>query len=77
MNKKAMSTEEIARQPRFVSTEVAARIFNVSPRTMVRMASSGKVRAVKIMTTWRIDKDDLLERAGIELPPAACGEGAA
>lgn len=52
--------------PALLSTKQAATILNVTPRTVTRMCEQNKLKAVRIMSLWRINRDALLEYAGIE-----------
>lgn len=51
--------------PALLDTEQAARILNVNVRTVTRMCATGKLKAVKVMSLWRINRDALLEYAGL------------
>ena len=53
------------RYPELLDTEQAARILNVNVRTVTRMCATGKLKAVKVMSLWRINRDALLEYAGL------------
>lgn len=52
--------------PALLDTRQAAEILNVTPRTVTRMCEQGKLKAVRVMSLWRINRDALLSFAGIE-----------
>lgn len=56
---------EFAILPQLLDTKQAAVILNVDPRTVTRMCAQGKIKAVKVMSLWRINRDALLEFAGL------------
>ena len=51
--------------PELLDTKQAASILNVNTRTIVRMCAAGKLKAVKVMSLWRINRDALLDYAGL------------
>ncbi len=51
--------------PELLSTAQAASLLQVNPRTVTRMCEQGKLKAVKVMSLWRINRDALLKFAGI------------
>lgn len=51
--------------PALLSSKEAARILGVSERTVTRMCELDKLKAVKVMSLWRINRDALLEFAGL------------
>lgn len=51
--------------PVMMKIEQAAQILNVCPRTVARMCNRGQIKAVKTASTWRINRDALLEYAGL------------
>lgn len=51
--------------PALVDARQAATILNVHPRTVARMCEQGKLKAVKVMSVWRINRDALLTFAGL------------
>ena len=51
--------------PALLSAKQAAGIMGVSERTVTRMCEQGKLKAVKVMSLWRINRDALLEFAGL------------
>ena len=44
----------------------AAEILNVCPRTVARMCERGEIKAVKVRSLWRINREALLEFAGLK-----------
>lgn len=52
--------------PALLDTRQAAEILNVTPRTVTRMCEQGKLKAVRVMSLWRVNRDALLAFAGIE-----------
>lgn len=57
-----VSTEEM---PMLLDTKQAAAILNVHQRTVTRMCELGKLKAVRVMSVWRINRDALLESCGL------------
>lgn len=57
-----VSTDEM---PVLLDTNQAAAILNVTPRTVTRMCEQGKLKAVRVMSLWRINRDALLDFAGL------------
>ena len=51
--------------PELLDTKQAAAILNVTPRTVTRMCEQGKLKAVRVMSLWRINRDRLLDFAGL------------
>lgn len=51
--------------PDLLDTNQAAAILNVTPRTVTRMCEQGKLKAVRVMSLWRINRDALLDFAGL------------
>ena len=51
--------------PELLSTAQAASLLQVNPRTVTRMCEQGKLKAVKVMSLWHINRDALLKFAGI------------
>lgn len=51
--------------PLMLTVNQAAPILNVCPRTIVRMCNNGQLKAVKTASAWRINRDALLEYAGL------------
>ncbi|MCF6413164.1 helix-turn-helix domain-containing protein [Collinsella tanakaei] len=50
---------------RLLTPSQAASIVNVSARTVTRLCGQGKLKAIKIGAQWRINRDALLEFAGL------------
>ena len=68
MNLDAMTrnaTNRTAALPELLDAKQAAEILNVNPRTVTRMCEQGKLKAVKVMSLWRINRDALLDFAGL------------
>ena len=57
--------ELAARYGEYVDKTTAAGILGVSERTVTRMCEQGKLKAVKVMSLWRINRDRLLDFAGL------------
>lgn len=53
--------------PMLLTTTQAATILNVTPRTVQSMCEAGKLKAVRVQSLWRVNRDALLEFAGLEL----------
>ena len=53
--------------PMLLTTTQTATILNVTPRTVQSMCETGKLRAVRVQSLWRVNRDALLEFAGLEL----------
>ena len=51
--------------PAMLSAKQAATILNCSPRSITRMCEAGKLRAVKVVSMWRVNRDSLMEFAGL------------
>ena len=54
------------REPELISITEAARMLNVSTRTVNRLCLDGKLKAVRIGCQWRINRRALREAAGLE-----------
>lgn len=54
------------REPELISIVEAARMLNVSTRTVNRLCLDGKLKAVRIGCQWRINRRALREAAGLE-----------
>ena len=52
--------------PELVDPKQAARVLNCHPRTVTRMCEQGKLKAVRVMSLWRINRDALLSFAGLD-----------
>lgn len=46
--------------PPMLNSNQAAEVANLSQRTINRMCSTGKLKAVKVGSIWRINRDNLL-----------------
>lgn len=53
--------------PMLLKTTQAATILNVTPRTVQLMCEAGKLKAVRVQSVWRVNRDALLEFAGLEV----------
>lgn len=51
--------------PAMLSAKQAASILNCSPRSITRMCEAGKIKAVKVVSMWRVNRDALMEYAGL------------
>ena len=51
--------------PMLLSTDQARDILNLSERSITRMCADGRLKAVKVGGVWRINRDALLEFAGL------------
>lgn len=47
--------------PPLLTTQQAAAILNVHQRTVARMCELGKLKAVRVMSVWRINRDALFD----------------
>lgn len=54
------------REPELISIVEAARMLNVSTRTVNRLCLEGKLKAVRIGCQWRINRKALREAAGLD-----------
>lgn len=54
-----------------VDANTAAAILACSPRTITRMCEQGKLKSLKVMGMWRINKAALFELAGIPITAGA------
>lgn len=52
--------------PTMLDCKQAASILSVSPRTVSRMCERGDLRAVKVMSVWRINRAALMQYVGLE-----------
>ena len=62
----ALNAESMKGLPPMLDADQAAEILNVHPRTVARMCINGELKAVKVRSLWRINRDALLEFAGLE-----------
>lgn len=53
-------------EPELISIVEAARILNVSTRTVNRLCLEGKLKAVRIGCQWRINRKALRKAAGLD-----------
>lgn len=44
-----------------LTTQQAAAILNVHQRTVARMCELGKLKAVRVMSVWRVNRDALFD----------------
>lgn len=51
--------------PALLDSRQAARVLNVSERTVTRLCNRGKIRARRVGRLWRINRDALLEDTGL------------
>lgn len=56
---------DISALPELLNTRQAAAVLSVTTRTVTRMCELGKLKAVRVMSVWRINRDALLEFAGL------------
>ena len=59
-------TTRNAREPELISIREAARMLNVSMRTVNRLCLEGRVKAVRVGSQWRINRRALREYAGLD-----------
>lgn len=52
--------------PELLDVKQAAQILNVAPRTVSKMCEQGKLKAVKVQSLWRINRNALYEFAGLD-----------
>ena len=53
-------------EPELISITEAARMLNVSTRTVNRLCLDGKLKAVRIGCQWRINRKALRKAAGLD-----------
>ncbi len=63
MREQATGTQ---REPELISIVEAARMLNVSTRTVNRLCLEGKLKAVRIGCQWRINRKALRKAAGLD-----------
>ena len=51
--------------PALLDSKQAARLLNVSERTVTRLCIRGKIRARRVGRLWRINRDALLSSVGL------------
>ena len=49
-----------------IDTATAGAFLEVDPRTAARMCEKGKLKAIKVMSMWRINKAAFFEMLGID-----------
>lgn len=54
-----------------VDANTAAAILACSPRTVCRMCEQGKLKSLKVMGMWRVNKAALFELAGMPITAGA------
>ena len=59
-------TTRNAREPELISIKEAARMLNVSTRTVNWLCLEGRVKAVRVGHQWRINRRALREYAGLD-----------
>lgn len=59
-------TTRTPREPELISITEAARMLNVSTRTVNRLCLDGKLKAVRVGCQWRINSKALREAAGLD-----------
>lgn len=64
-NEKTATAIEAETLPQLLNTKQAAAILNCHPRTITRMCESGKLKAVRVQSLWRINRNALLDFAGL------------
>ena len=51
--------------PALLDSRQAAKVLNVNPRTVTRLCERGKLKAVRVASRWRINRDALLADVGL------------
>lgn len=51
--------------PELLSTKQAAEVLNVSTRAVTDLCKKGRVKSVRIGKLWRVNRDALLDFAGL------------
>lgn len=51
--------------PELLNTSQAAEVLQVTPRMVSAMCTSGKLKAVRVGRLWRVNRDALLDFAGL------------
>lgn len=59
------SADAVYGLPPMLTAAQAARILNVSERTVARMCANGDMKAAKVCSVWRINRDALLDQYGL------------
>lgn len=52
--------------PKLMSVKQTADVLNVSTRSVSKLCSQGKLKAVKVLSVWRVNRDALFEFAGLD-----------
>lgn len=55
-----------ASYPELMTLKQAADVLNVTPRSVNKMCALGKLKAVKVLSVWRVNRDALFEFAGLD-----------
>lgn len=65
---KSVQTEkvDIHELPELLTTEQARQVLNVAPSTIYKLCRQQKFTAIQVLSTWRINRDSLLEYAGLK-----------
>ena len=73
-----MTSDEVRALPALLEPKDATEIANVNLRQMYRMCQRGDVKAVKLGSLWRVNRDSLLAVCGLaeEAVPAQAPPGA-
>ena len=56
---------DFSKLPPMLTTDQAAAVLNTTRKTVTKMCQTGRIKAVKCMSLWRINRDALLEYAGL------------
>lgn len=51
--------------PELLDTRQAAQILNVTPRMVTDLCKRGRIKAVRLGKLWRVNRDALLDFAGL------------
>ena len=51
--------------PELLSTDQAAQVLNVSTRAVTDLCKKGRIKSIRIGKLWRINRDALLDFAGL------------
>lgn len=51
--------------PALLTTKQAARLLGVTTRTVTRLCERGEIKAVRVASLWRVNRDALLEQYGL------------
>ena len=61
-----LTADEIAHLGALSDIPTGCRLLGVEPQYMRSLCSTGKVKAVKLGKSWRVNTDSLLEFAGLK-----------